>query len=62
MVLKRDTAYLLSDQRRVMCCLHLERAVVGPKVDRVSYAGAASLVNLYPGAVSSVSRPRDPCR
>lgn len=52
--------YLLSDQRGVMCRLHFERAVVGPEIDRVCYAGTTSLIDLGLASLAVVSqRPRE---
>lgn len=36
--------YLLSDQMRGVCCLHLERAIGGPEVDAIGDASAAALI------------------
>lgn len=48
--------YLLSDNLRVVCCLHFEGAIVGPQVDGVGYAGHTSFINLSHVQLASHAR------
>lgn len=49
--------YLLSNNLRIVGCLHLEGAVIGPQVNRVGDVCTSSLINLDKG--QSVNKPAD---